>query len=374
MKILFLWVVILSAVWAGSAQKGLVAAKHGNYSKAYELWKPLNSQTDPQVQYMLGYMLDHGYGVEQDKAAAISWYEKSASQGYAKAEFKLGIKLLRANPKRAWKLIESAAEHGYPPAQYKIAEMYLSKEDSSDNEIKALEWFEKAYRNGISTADHYIESLTKKLSLSEKERNRKAADRQNSHHKRNDTKKIAAQKTARPAEVGEAKAQEGIVELFYPKGNRHIRRSSKGSVLHETIWHPNGWKRASRKIVSGKMEGEATVWYDNGHMKSHALYQKGKLEGVLETWYRNGHIRSRAVYHENLLDGKAEVWYANGNKKEVSHFIKGLPNGEKSGWYPNGQKRFEVHYRLGKIEGAPKIWLLDGSLQTVEPAVAGSKR
>ncbi len=365
MKILFFLAGCLLVVWAGNVEEGLVAAKQGNYSKAYELWKPLKSQTDPRVQYMMAYMLDHGYGVEQDKAAALYWYEKSAAQGYARAEFKLGLKLLRAKPSRAWQLIEAAAKHGYPPAQYKIAEMYLSRGDTADNEIRALEWFEKARQNGISTADRYIESLTGKLS--EKERRRRKADTQDRHHKRAGTENASAKKTARPA-----KEKKGIVELLYPKGNRHIRRSSKGSIVHETVWHPNGWKRASRKVVAGETDGEATVWYDNGQMKSRAFYRKGKLEGVLESWYKDGRIRSRAEYRENLLDGKSEVWYENGKKKEVSYFIKGLPNGEKSGWYDNGQKRFEVHYRLGKIEGTPKIWLLDGSMQTIETPTAGS--
>lgn len=42
-------------------------------------------QGDIEAQDELGYMYEHGEGVEQDYAKAIQWYEKAAAQGCQEA-------------------------------------------------------------------------------------------------------------------------------------------------------------------------------------------------------------------------------------------------------------------------------------------------
>jgi hypothetical protein len=45
---------------------------------------------DANAQFWLGIMYEHGQGVPQDYAQAISWYRKAAEQGYALAQNNLG--------------------------------------------------------------------------------------------------------------------------------------------------------------------------------------------------------------------------------------------------------------------------------------------
>ena len=46
---------------------------------------------DKRAQYEIGGRLLRGQGIEKDGSAAQQWYEKSAEQGYHKAQFRLGV-------------------------------------------------------------------------------------------------------------------------------------------------------------------------------------------------------------------------------------------------------------------------------------------
>ena len=70
--------------------QGVAAFNRGDYSTAYRLFRPLADQGYASAQFNLGLMYDNGQGVPQDYAAAVSWYRKAADQGNAKAQFNLG--------------------------------------------------------------------------------------------------------------------------------------------------------------------------------------------------------------------------------------------------------------------------------------------
>ena len=48
-------------------------------------------QEDALGQYFLGVMYERGKGVLQDDKEAVKWYTKSAEQGFAKAQYNLGV-------------------------------------------------------------------------------------------------------------------------------------------------------------------------------------------------------------------------------------------------------------------------------------------
>ena len=95
MRLILALATILSLVFTQvSAQdynKGLEAAKAGDYATAIKEWKPLAEQGDAQAQSNLGVMYDKGEGVLQDYAEAVKWYRLSAEQGDAYAQFTLGV-------------------------------------------------------------------------------------------------------------------------------------------------------------------------------------------------------------------------------------------------------------------------------------------
>ena len=86
-------VLLGSARMSASAdfQKGVAAAKNGDYLTALREWTPLAEQGHASAQYNLGVMYDKGQGVTQDDKTAIKWWKLAAKQGYASAHNNLGF-------------------------------------------------------------------------------------------------------------------------------------------------------------------------------------------------------------------------------------------------------------------------------------------
>ena len=84
-----------SATWANTVeeqfQQGLAAAEKGDHQTAFQFWKPLAEQGYASAQFNLGVIYDHEQGVEQDYIVAAKWYRKAAEQGYASAQYNLGV-------------------------------------------------------------------------------------------------------------------------------------------------------------------------------------------------------------------------------------------------------------------------------------------
>ncbi len=49
--------------------------------KAVEWWRKSAVQGDADAQYKLGMYYESGIGVEKDMSEALNWYNKSANQG-----------------------------------------------------------------------------------------------------------------------------------------------------------------------------------------------------------------------------------------------------------------------------------------------------
>ena len=70
-------------------QKGVTAAKSGDFATALREWTPLAKQGDANAQFNLGLMYDNGTGVLQDYKTAVKWYRLAAKQGNAFAQYRL---------------------------------------------------------------------------------------------------------------------------------------------------------------------------------------------------------------------------------------------------------------------------------------------
>src|SRR5437868_13724030 len=61
------------------------------YTKAYKLFLQSAMAGDAYAFNTLGYFLDYGIGVPQDKNAALSWYKKAAKNGDICAYSNIGV-------------------------------------------------------------------------------------------------------------------------------------------------------------------------------------------------------------------------------------------------------------------------------------------
>lgn len=92
--------------------KALYEAK--NYEAAFPKLKKAAEKGKKGAQYRLARCYDKGYGVEENNALAVKWYQKAADQGYAKAHYQLGKAYLKgkkgltANRKKAKSLLSKA--------------------------------------------------------------------------------------------------------------------------------------------------------------------------------------------------------------------------------------------------------------------------
>jgi TPR repeat protein len=86
--------MLLGSVWVSFSadyQKGLIAARSGNYATALHEFRALAEQGHASAQYNLGLMYDNGRGVTQDYKESAKWYRKSVEQGHAEAQYNLGV-------------------------------------------------------------------------------------------------------------------------------------------------------------------------------------------------------------------------------------------------------------------------------------------
>ena len=138
-------------------QKGLEAAKRGDYATALSEWRPLGEQGHFVAQYNLGLMHENATGVTQDFKKAAAWYRRAADQGYAIAQFNLGDMYLNGrgvaqDHRSAEYWYKLAAEQAHAQAQLKLGFLYVRGDASLQDFTRAHMWFTIADSNGAGTA------------------------------------------------------------------------------------------------------------------------------------------------------------------------------------------------------------------------------
>lgn len=114
------------------------------YYKARERLIPILAEKgDAESQYYYANMLvkqsrDQGDYFLSD--LAVSWYEKSANQGYALAQNQLGSHYIMGEPEQAFKWYQKAARQGISPAQWNLSLLYATGEAGITDLVKAKMW------------------------------------------------------------------------------------------------------------------------------------------------------------------------------------------------------------------------------------------
>jgi len=63
---------------------------HKDYTTAIKIYKDLSNQGYAAAQFHLGMTYANGIEIKQDYHQAVFWYRKAADQGYARAQYNLG--------------------------------------------------------------------------------------------------------------------------------------------------------------------------------------------------------------------------------------------------------------------------------------------
>ncbi len=108
-------------------EAALTAFRSQDYTRARKLLQPLAEQGNTLAQCLLGNIYQLGLGIEADHATAISWYRKSAEQGYGLASSNLAGMLSDPEEVNYW--YQKAREQGFTAQPYYADESlrYLCK-------------------------------------------------------------------------------------------------------------------------------------------------------------------------------------------------------------------------------------------------------
>ena len=113
------------------------------------------------AQCNLGFMYEHGQGVDRDDKQAFEWYSKSAYQGNAIAQNNLGNMYrdrrgVELDYKKAFEWFEKAAHQGSAQAQCSLGFMYSNGQGVDRDYKQAFEWYSKAAHQGDLNAQYNL--------------------------------------------------------------------------------------------------------------------------------------------------------------------------------------------------------------------------
>ncbi len=138
------------------AHAGLVSARRllasRDYAGAHVACLDEARSGDPWCRIILGFLRQHGAGVETDKAAALAWFKAAAEQGHPGGQWVLARRYYKG------RLVarDYAKAGGHSGAQFSIGRMYEGGKGVEVNAEEAEKWFRKAARQGHVGAHHEL--------------------------------------------------------------------------------------------------------------------------------------------------------------------------------------------------------------------------
>jgi len=149
--------------------RGLDAYGDGLYAEAARHWEKGAATGDTRSQFNLAVLTEHGKGLEQDIAVAVSWYRQAAKNRFPDAQFSLanilmsGAGPIKANVDEAVMWYLEAAESGHIRSQFTLGTMLVNGEQVPKDLVAAERWLELASHNGHMEAESLLARLRREL-------------------------------------------------------------------------------------------------------------------------------------------------------------------------------------------------------------------
>jgi uncharacterized protein len=180
LPVLLLTLLVGTPAFSADFQKGLTAAKSGDYATALREWTPLAKQGNASAQYNLGVIYGNGQGVPQDYKTAVKWYRLAAEQGDADAQYDLGVMYdngqgVPQDYKTAVKWYSLAAKQGNAFAQGNLGVMYGLGKGVIQDIVYAHMWGNLGASNGNENGGKLRDFVAKRMTPSQLETAQKLA-------------------------------------------------------------------------------------------------------------------------------------------------------------------------------------------------------
>ena len=149
--------LLSSAAFGASLEKGLAAYSQGDYETAMANCQPLADDGNVEAMFCVGQMYANGFGVPMDDAMAMKWYGLAAGEGHPEALYRLAVMHANGwgvpmNDVPAAGYYRLAAGFGYIPAQAAMGYCYSHGAGVEKDLVKAYMWFAVAAQNEYLTA------------------------------------------------------------------------------------------------------------------------------------------------------------------------------------------------------------------------------
>ena len=142
-------------------QYARVLDKQEMYAEAITWYRKSAEQGYRAAQNSLGYAYEWGQGIAIDEQQAVFWYREAAKRGHAQAQNNLGTmyengKGVTYSEKEALHWYQKAAEQGNPTAQRNIGIMYSKGSVVKQNYETAFHWYLKAANQDNAHAQYNV--------------------------------------------------------------------------------------------------------------------------------------------------------------------------------------------------------------------------
>ena len=129
--------------------------------EAVKWYRKAADQGFADAQYNLGVCYHDGTGVAKDEVEAVNWVRKAAEQGDADAQNTLGVCYERGegvakDATEAVKWYRKAADQGFADAQYNLGVCYANGQGVPKDDVEAVNWFRKAAVQNFAAAQYNL--------------------------------------------------------------------------------------------------------------------------------------------------------------------------------------------------------------------------
>ncbi len=140
-------------VHADNVSTGTELFKEGKYKEALTYYMKPDALKNPDILNRIGYMHNHGLGVDKNQKTGVEWYRKAAEKGYAKSQFNMGQcyeygRGVKKDLNEAIKWFRKAAAQEYADAERKMGYLTVTGTGVKQNFAEAMRWYRRAAEHG----------------------------------------------------------------------------------------------------------------------------------------------------------------------------------------------------------------------------------
>ncbi len=146
-------------------RRGNEALQSRDYAQALTWYRKSAEQGFAPGEAGLAFMYQHGLGVPKDFAQAQQWYRKSADQGLPRAENEVGQGYLLGQGlpmdyKQAAEWFRKSAEQGNPLGEHQLGFMYLKGWGGLPRDFaQAVQWFRKSADQNLAVGQYSLGNM-----------------------------------------------------------------------------------------------------------------------------------------------------------------------------------------------------------------------